>query len=253
MILGPRKMKKHFIITCVVLTTALFGVGSLIFLSFFLFAGEKAWISTGMSNMEKLLWDTFLCFAFFVQHSLMIRRSFKQRLEAWIPELYQKSFYSIVSGCVLIILIILWQPVPKDIITVPDWISWCFKGLLFFTGLIILFCSRVLSGMEVLGVRSLIHVMSNEKASCESPQDHLIVKGPYRWIRHPLYLSFLIIAWATPRITASRLLFNVLWTLWVCFAIRLEEKDLIACFGDSYREYQKKVPMIVPTSIRPSV
>lgn len=243
-------MKKRIFFTGLALITALAGMGSLVYLSFFLFIGDTSWISIGNNSLEKLMWDAGLCLAFFLQHSLMIRHSFKRWIHKLIPEIYHKAFYSIASGCVLTGLVILWQPVPHLILTVPAWLEWCFYSLLFFTGLVILFCSRVMSGLELFGLRPLIEVITDERQP-RSSSDNLVIKGPYRWIRHPLYMSFLIIAWATPRITPDRLLFNILWTLWVYFATHLEEKDLIACFGESYREYRQKVPMIVPRSIRP--
>ena len=72
-------------------------------------------------------------------------------------------------------------------------------------------------------------------------------------MRHPLYLFSLIIIWSGPVFTLDRLLHNGLWTLWVVVGATLEERDLVACFGNAYRSYQRSVPMLLPRSIGPLV
>jgi len=73
-----------------------------------------------------------------------------------------------------------------------------------------------------------------------------MVRGPYRWVWHPLYLCVLVLIWASLELTADRLLFNVLWTAWMVVGAILEERDLLADFGEVYRDYQRKVPMLIP-------
>jgi protein-S-isoprenylcysteine O-methyltransferase Ste14 len=65
-------------------------------------------------------------------------------------------------------------------------------------------------------------------------------------VRHPLYFFSLIMFWSCPGLTADRLLFNLMWTTWIIAGTVLEERDLLREFGDGYREYQKKVPMLIP-------
>ena len=56
----------------------------------------------------------------------------------------------------------------------------------------------------------------------------------------------LLLIWSAPDVSSDRLLFNVLWTLWVILGSYLEERDLVAEFGEKYRQYQKTVPMLLP-------
>ena len=74
----------------------------------------------------------------------------------------------------------------------------------------------------------------------------LAIRGPYRWVRHPLYSLFVVMLWTFPDLTADRLLFNVLFTAWIVLGSVLEERDLAREFGDPYRTYQSQVPMLVP-------
>ena len=73
-----------------------------------------------------------------------------------------------------------------------------------------------------------------------------VVRGPYRWVRHPLYFAILVIIWVNPDVTADRLLFNILWTIWICIGAHLEERDLSRDFGETYECYRQKVPMLIP-------
>jgi protein-S-isoprenylcysteine O-methyltransferase Ste14 len=74
----------------------------------------------------------------------------------------------------------------------------------------------------------------------------MVIWGPYRWVRHPLYLTTLLMICSHPDLTADRLLFNILFTVWILAGTVLEERDLVDAYGDDYREYQRAVPMLIP-------
>lgn len=73
-----------------------------------------------------------------------------------------------------------------------------------------------------------------------------VAEGAYRFVRHPLDLFMLVLIWSTPRLSTDQLLFDVLWTLWIVVGTKLEERDLVADFGETYRRYQIAVPMLIP-------
>ena len=64
-----------------------------------------------------------------------------------------------------------------------------------------------------------------------------------------MYFFVLLMIWSYPDLTLDRALFNVLWTLWIIIGSVFEERDLVAEFGDRYREYQRNVPMLIPNHI----
>jgi protein-S-isoprenylcysteine O-methyltransferase Ste14 len=74
----------------------------------------------------------------------------------------------------------------------------------------------------------------------------LVVGGLYRWVRHPLYTAGLLLIWLTPVMTSGALAFSLMLTLYVLIASRLEERRLVAEFGEAYREYQHRVPSLLP-------
>mgnify|MGYP001826795495 FL=1 len=102
-----------------------------------------------------------------------------------------------------------------------------------------------MKGFDSFGLRPIRHRFRTEP----SRPTALVVQGAYRWVRHPLYLAVLLMIWSYPVLTIDRLLFNTLWTIWIVIGAVLEERDLAAEIGIDYHDYQRKVPMLIPTRV----
>jgi protein-S-isoprenylcysteine O-methyltransferase Ste14 len=77
-----------------------------------------------------------------------------------------------------------------------------------------------------------------------------VMPGPYRIVRHPLYVGWFFAFWATPTMTSAHLVFALATTAYILIAIQLEERDLLAVHGRDYAEYRKRVPMLIPRLAR---
>ncbi len=235
------RVKRIWAYTVLVLAVACGGASLLLFGVFLVWRTPVA-VDLGLGESGALGWDAGLSLLFFVQHSGMIRRAFRARLEAIVPSSQTAAVYSIASGLALGAVVLLWQTTPVTLLALPG--PWrllpraaaCLATIGFAWGI------RALGEFDPFGGRELLAHLRGR------PLVHvpLAVRGPYRWVRHPLYSCMLVFIWANPDITLDRLVFSVLWTLWVVLGTRWEERDLVAQFGDPYLRYQRTVPMLIP-------
>lgn len=224
------------------------GSGMLAWLVFMLL-GAPALVDVGTGMPAKLLIDMGLCLVFFVQHSLMVRRRFRLWLTLRVHADFHGALYATAAGACLLLLVGLWQPVGPVLWHPPGWLRGVFWSVFIASGLAAGWGVRSLGEFDALGVKPALAAIRREGVS-ETPR--FVIRGPYRWVRHPLYLFSLIIIWAGPVFTIDRIVHNLFWTIWVVIGATMEERDLAACFGDAYRAYQNQVPMLIPRGIRPS-
>jgi protein-S-isoprenylcysteine O-methyltransferase Ste14 len=238
----------HKLIALIVLPlAAITGIGSLACFVLFLYSGPFNWVKLELSEVQGLLLNTLLSLFFFIQHSGMVRRGFRRLLDNLIPLHYQATTYTIASGVVLFVFLALWQgsdTVLLDIQGIPELIM---RSFFFLAVLGTIWGIWSLRFVDLFGLDAVIRHQQVE-SSVAKP---FTIRGPYRWVRHPLYLFTIVFFWSYPVITTDRLLFNTIWTIWVIVGTRLEERELVEDFGDNYRNYQSKVPMLLPRSIRP--
>ena len=222
-----------------IVAAVILGVGSIGMLAA---AGTRTFVRMDFSDSAVLLWDAALSFAFFVQHSGMVRRSFRARLAAVVAPRYQGAIYAIASGIVLILVVVLWQRSQIQLLVLHGPLLWAARSCSMLAAVILFWSARAVRSIDLLGLGP---IKAHLRGSPERPPS-FVIRGPYRWVRHPLYFCVLVLIWSNPSLTADRLLFNVLWSAWIWVGTTLEEGDLVADFGDAYREYRRKVPMLIP-------
>jgi len=223
------------------------GGGSLVALAWFLWIGSVQVVDLELAPRTILIWDGVLSAVFFVQHSGMIRRGFRRRISRLVPSHLDGAVYSIVSGSVLAMVLTLWQRSPVEFVSLGA--PWRWLARLAFVAAVVGFVTgvRALHGFDGFGLRPIRDRLRG-RTRADAP---LIVDGPYRWVRHPLYCCVIVMIWSCPDVTADRLLFNLLWTGWIVVGTVLEERDLEADFGERFREYRRRVPMLVPWTLWP--
>jgi protein-S-isoprenylcysteine O-methyltransferase Ste14 len=243
--LQPVRFVQYFVIVL----SFLAGGSSLILFMIFLYEGSFGWVDFGLDKQGLLIFDACLCCLFFIQHSAMIRKSFRSRLSKIIPEYYHMAVYAISSGVVLLILVIFWQNSNLYIFNLHGAFRILFRIIFFSCIGLFVWGIRALGLIDFLGTGS---ILANIKGIKKEPMP-FFVAGPYRWVRHPLYLFTLLMIWFCPDVSIDRLLFNTLVTGWILGAIWLEERDLVDAFGENYQDYQQKVPPLFPRSFVPRV
>ena len=217
------------------------GGGSMIAFAVFLYAGHLDLVNLGLDEPQALLLNAGLSLAFFIQHSTMVRRSFQKFLFKFSQKAYSGAIYSIASGIFLFLVVIFWQGTSN--LFEAEGLTRVILRVMFIlpvTGFV--WGVKALGLFDPFGIKGILDYQRNTK----SRPVVFTVRGPYQWVRHPLYLFILVMIWSCPNLTTDRLLFNILWSVWIFVGTILEERDLVEQFGDAYREYQKKVPMLFP-------
>ncbi len=218
------------------------GGGSLLLFGVFLVVGPFTRVHFYSSDNQVLLWDGFLSLLFFIQHSGMIRRSYRDWLARIIPRHYHAAFFAIASGIALTAVVLCWQPSQTVVYEVTGQLRLLAPVVIIAAIMGFSWGVRALENFDTFGldpIKAYLHRTPLRPSN-------FVVRGPYLWVRHPLYFFMLVLIWSCPDVNSDRLLFNVLWTLWVVLGSYLEEKDLVAEFGERYRQYQKTVPMLLP-------
>jgi len=223
------------------------GGASLLAFILFVLNGPVRVVQLASTPASALLLDGLLCGAFFVQHSWMVRRSFQDKIASFVPRPYIPAIYTIASGLALGVLLVAWQPTGPVIASAGGPFRWAVRSLAVVAVVVFVAGVRALRHFDPFGVRP-IEAMSSGRQPRQVP---LTIRGPYRWVRHPLYSAMLLLIWSYPELTADRLLFNVAWTTWIVVGTILEERDLVSVFGAEYRRYQRHVPMLIPMRLEP--
>jgi len=193
--------------------------------------------------IQALLINASLLLLFALQHSIMARPFFKRWWTRIIPEPMERSTFVLLSSLCLMLMMWQWQPMGGVIWSVKNEIIKTVLMILYITGWAIVFISTFLiNHFDLFGLRQIWFYVTGKK------YESLPFRVPlfYRFVRHPLYLGFLIAFWSTPVMTAAHLLFAVLTTGYILTAITFEEKDLITHFGEKYMNYKSWVPKIIP-------
>ena len=181
---------------------------------------------------------------FALQHSVMARPSFKQWWTQFVPKPIERSTYVLCSNLAMMLMFAAWQPMGGTV--------WDLGGagqvamyFLFGVGwLTVLYSTFLVNHFDLFGLRQVWLNLRNQ------PYTTLPFREPslYRYVRHPLYVGWLMVMWFTPTMTASHLLFALITTAYILIAIQLEERDLVKALP-GYAEYRRRVPMLWPAIV----
>jgi len=180
---------------------------------------------------------------FAVQHSGMARPGFKRAWTKVIPDAAERPTYVLVSTLTLVVLFAYWQPIGGEVWSVTNPVGAAALRALYFAGwAMLLYAIALLGHFELFGIRQ---AWLGFRGRPYAPQP-FETPGLYRHMRHPIYVSWAVIFWATPVMSAGHLLFAVVATAYMVLAVFVEERDLVGHFGDTYRRYQETTPKYLP-------
>ena len=179
---------------------------------------------------------------FGLQHSLMARPWFKERWTRLVPEPVERSTYVLFASLTLAVLMWAWRPMPGAVWTVDGPVALGLWAIYLGGWVFMLASTEMIDGDDLMGLRQVRAYRDGRELE---PIDFQ-TPWAYRFIRHPIMTGFLIAFWVTPRMTTGHLVFAAGMTLVILVGVTLEQRDMVATFGDRYRQYQSAVPMFVP-------
>lgn len=224
----------------------------LFFLGTFLYAigfvgnvGVPKSVDSGPASapLQAAVIDALLLSVFAIQHSVMARHGFKQHWTRVVSWYLERSTFVLAATLALALVLWQWRPIPH--------VLWDLRGtalapllsVLFWTGWAILLLSTCLiNHFELFGLEQVWAYFQGREVTRPA------FKTPslYRWVRHPIYLGFVIAFWSAPVMTTGHLLFSIATTGYILVGIYFEERDLVRAYGEAYREYRQRVPMLFP-------
>jgi protein-S-isoprenylcysteine O-methyltransferase Ste14 len=190
-----------------------------------------------------LLVNTALLLLFGVQHSVMARPGFKKWWTRFVPQPIERSTYVLASSAVLIALFAWWQPISAPVWEITNPLARTAMLALFFGGVgLVLFSTFLIDHFDLFGLRQVVLHFRGRDYS----EKHFVMPVLYRFIRHPLYVGWIVTFWATPTMSAGHFLFALIMTGYILVAIPMEERDLGELHGESYRRWRESTPAFVP-------
>lgn len=192
---------------------------------------------------QALAIDLGLLGLFAIQHSVMARPAFKRWWTRFVPEAVERSTYVLLSSLALVALFLFWEPMGGIVWDAPAGpVRGTVIALYLLGWALLLYTTFLIDHFDLFGLKQVWR--RSKGAEYVPPQFY--TPSLYKIVRHPLYIGWLTIFWAAPTMTVAHLVFAIATTAYILIAIQLEERDLVAAFGNRYVTYRRSTPMLIP-------
>lgn len=195
----------------------------------------------GSLNDQHHYWvivDLCLATIFAITHSLMLAPWLRRRLGKWVPTPFYDSLFCVVTCLSLLLLFFQWRTSPLNLWSLSGWSAFCIH-LCFYGSWIALLYSLALTGLGYQnGWTPFYYWLKNEKP----PRREFVTHGAYKYLRHPVYLSFLGLIWFTPRMSLDHAILTAVWSIYIFVGSIFKDQRLSRFIGPLYQKYSEKVP-----------
>jgi protein-S-isoprenylcysteine O-methyltransferase Ste14 len=179
---------------------------------------------------------------FGVQHSVMARPAFKAVITRFVPQSIERATYVLASSVAFVLMFVAWQPMPTALWQTEGALTALLQaGALLGFG-IVLVTTFLIDHFDLFGLRQVWLAFRGKPYS----EKRFVTPGPYRYIRHPLYVGWILAFCSAPTMTVGHALLAIGMTSYILVAIRYEERDLLALLGEPYRRWRAATPMLIP-------
>lgn len=195
---------------------------------------------------------------FALHHSVLARGWAKHRVARVVPHALERVAYVWLASVLFLAACLLWRPLPGIAWEASGLAAWPLRAAQAAGVALTLASASRIDIWELAGIRqasayarltrpapalpqSAAPSVSVSSASPYRGTSSLEAAGPYRWLRHPIYLGWVLLVFGVPVMTNGRLLFAAVSTGYLIAALPFEERSLISEFGGAYRDYQRRV------------
>ena len=178
--------------------------------------------------------------AFALHHSIFARDAVRAFVRRIVSAPLERAVYVWVASLMLIGVCYAWRPVAGVAWQIPSPWNWAMVPVQLVGVWLTLRATAVIDGLELAGVRQVL----NPQSPIPDPQSPMEFKtdGPYGWVRHPIYLGWILLVFAVGTMTMTRLVFASISSVYILIAIPFEERTLRAHSAGGYDDYIRRVP-----------